>query len=97
MHCSQETMQRSPCAVLSEQSFDSSMGQAERASVEPPVVVVHLEDIVGLGNKMWREITNVSSCLFHLKFGEEQLQTPVSIVGTCFDETHTQIQSNAIR
>ncbi len=90
-------MQRFHYAVPLKQSFDSSMGQVERASVEPPVVVVHLEDIVGLGNKMWREITNVSSCLFHLTFGEEQLQTPVSMVGTCFDETHTQIQSNAIR
>ncbi len=45
-------MQRFLCVVLSEQSFDSLMGQAERASVELPIAVVHLEDIVGLGNRM---------------------------------------------
>ncbi len=38
----------------SEQSFDSSTGQAERASVEPPIAAVHLQVIVGLGNEMWR-------------------------------------------
>src|SRR6266436_747092 len=62
MHCSRRTMQRFLCVVLSERSSDSSMGQAERANVEPLIAVVHLQDIVGLGNKMWREITNVSSC-----------------------------------
>ena len=36
--------------VLSERSFDSSTGQGERANVEPPIAVVHLQDIVGLGN-----------------------------------------------
>ncbi len=62
--------------VPPKQSFDSSMGQAGRASVEPEIAVLHLEDTVGLGNKMWREIINVSSCLFHLTFGEEPLRTP---------------------
>jgi hypothetical protein len=38
--------------VLSEQGFDSSTGQGERASVEPPIAIVHLQDIVGLGNEM---------------------------------------------
>jgi len=90
-------MQRFLCVVLSQQSFDSSMGQAERASVEPQIAVVHLEDTVGLGNKMWREMTNVSSCLFHLPFGEGQLRTRLSIVDTLFDKTHTQILSNTIR
>ena len=47
-------MLRFPYVVLSELSFDSSMGQAERASVEPPIEVVHLQDIVGLGNEMSR-------------------------------------------
>jgi len=36
--------------VLSEQCFDSSTGQRERASVERPIAVVDLKDIVGLGN-----------------------------------------------
>ncbi len=89
-------MQRFLYVVLSEQCSDSSMGQAERANVEPPIAVVHLVDIVGLGNRMWWEITNVSSCLFHLTFGEEQLQSPVSMVDTCFDKSHTQILSNTI-
>ena len=38
--------------VLSERSFDSSTGQGERASVEPPIAVVHLQHIVGPSNKM---------------------------------------------
>jgi hypothetical protein len=37
--------------VPSEQSFDLSTGQGERASVEPPIAVVHLQDNVDLGNK----------------------------------------------
>jgi hypothetical protein len=40
--------------VLSERSFDSSTGQGERASVEPPIAVVHLQDLVGLGKEMLR-------------------------------------------
>ncbi len=43
-------MQQFLYAVLSERSFDSSMGQAERAIVEPPIAVAHLQGIVGLGN-----------------------------------------------
>jgi hypothetical protein len=40
--------------VLSERNFDSSTGQGERASVEPPIAVVHLQDLVGLGKEMLR-------------------------------------------
>jgi len=40
--------------MLSERSFDLSTGQGERASVEPPIAVVHLQDIVGLGDEMSR-------------------------------------------
>jgi hypothetical protein len=40
--------------VLSERSFDSSTGQGERASVEPPIAVVHLQDLVGLSKEMLR-------------------------------------------
>ena len=40
--------------VLSERSFDSSTGQGERASFGPPIAIVHLQDIVGLGNKVLR-------------------------------------------
>jgi hypothetical protein len=40
--------------VLSERSFDSSTGQGERASVELPTAVVHLKDLVRLGNEMLR-------------------------------------------
>jgi hypothetical protein len=47
-------MSRFLYVVLSEQSFDLSTGQGERASVEPPIAVVHLQDIVGLTNKMSR-------------------------------------------
>jgi hypothetical protein len=48
-------MQQFLYVVLSERSFDSSMGQGERASVEPPIAVVRLHDIVGLGNEMYRK------------------------------------------
>jgi hypothetical protein len=40
--------------VLSERSFDLSTDRGERASVEPPIAVVHLQDIVGLDNEMSR-------------------------------------------
>jgi len=52
--CSRRTILRFLYVVLSELSFDSLTGQAERASVEPPIAVVHLQDIVGLGNEMSR-------------------------------------------
>jgi hypothetical protein len=38
--------------VLSERSYDSSTGQGERASVEHPIVVGHLHDIVELGTEI---------------------------------------------
>jgi hypothetical protein len=65
---------------LSGQSCDLSTGQGERASVEHLVVVVHLHDIFGLSNKMYKK-TNVSSCSFRSTLGEERLQTLVSIAG----------------
>jgi hypothetical protein len=40
-------MQQFHYVVLSERSFDSSTGQGEKASVEPPIAVVHLHDTVG--------------------------------------------------
>jgi hypothetical protein len=45
-------MMRFLYVVLSERSFDSTTGQGERASVEPPIAVVHLQDIIALGNEM---------------------------------------------
>jgi hypothetical protein len=70
--------------ALSEQSFDLSTGQAERASVGPPTAVVHLYDNVGLGNQLWKETTNVLSCLSRLTLGEEQLQNSSQYGATCF-------------
>jgi hypothetical protein len=35
--------------VLTEQRFDSPTGQGDKASVEGPIAVVHLQDIVELG------------------------------------------------
>jgi hypothetical protein len=39
------------CGVLPKQSFDSSMGQGETASVARPSAVGHLHDAVSLGNE----------------------------------------------
>jgi hypothetical protein len=41
------------CVVLSEQSFDLSMGQAERASVGPPIAAVRLQDNINFGNQLY--------------------------------------------
>jgi hypothetical protein len=38
--------------VLSERSFDLSTGQGARASFEPPIAGVHLQDLVRLSNEM---------------------------------------------
>ena len=65
--------------VLSERSSDSTTGQGERASVEPPIAVVHLKNMVELGNKTLKGTTNVLSCLFRLTLGEEQLRNPNSV------------------
>ncbi len=73
------------------------MGQGGRATAERPFAAGHLQDTISHGDEVWKKITNVSSCLFHLTFGEEQLRTPVSMLDTCFDKTHTQILPNAIR
>jgi hypothetical protein len=44
-----------PYVVLSERSFDSSTGQGEKASVELPIAVVHLQDNVDLDNRTYWE------------------------------------------
>ncbi len=49
--------------VLFEQSFDLSTDQEERASVEPPIAVDHLQDIVGPGNEFQR-VNNKRFILF---------------------------------
>ena len=51
MHCSQRTTLQFPYVVLSEQSFDSSTGQEEKASVERRVVAGHLQDTIGIINE----------------------------------------------
>ena len=84
-------MMRFQHVVPPKQSCGSSTGQGGRATAERPFAAGHLQDTVGHDDKVWREMTNVSSCLFHLTFGEGQLRTPVSMVDTCFDKIHTQI------
>ena len=90
-------MQRSLYVVLSEQSIGLSTGQGGRATAERPFAAGHLQDVIGHGDEVWRKITNVSSYFFHLTFGKEQLQTPVSIFYTCFDKARTQILLDTIR
>ncbi len=75
MPCSRRTMMRFHYVVPSKRSCGSSTGQGGRANAEPPFAAGHLQDTIGHGDEVWRKVTNVSSCLFHLTFGEEQLQT----------------------
>ncbi len=49
--------------VPSEQSSDLSTGQGERASVEPPIAVVHLQDVVGPDSELQR-VNNKRFILF---------------------------------
>jgi hypothetical protein len=59
----------SHCVVLSEQSCDSLTGQEQRASVERPVAVGHLQDTVGLGNDGWgkkRQTFHLVYFVYHL-------------------------------
>jgi hypothetical protein len=72
------------CVVLSEQSYDSSTGQGERASVERPFVAGHLQDTSVSATKGGGKATNVSSCSFRLTLGEERLRPRVSTGDTCF-------------
>ena len=69
-HCSRRTILQSHYVELSEQSFDSSTGQGERASVELPIAAGHLQVAVGLGNEMLEchEMTNVSLDLHRWPF-----------------------------
>jgi len=59
--------------VLPKQSFGSSTGQGERASVECPFAAGHLHDanVVSLGNERWVQKTDISFCLFHVTLDEE--------------------------
>ena len=52
MDYSQRTMLPSLHVVLSEQSYDSSTGREERASVERPVAAGHLRHAVGPSNEI---------------------------------------------
>ena len=72
IHYSRRTMLRFLDVVLSERSFDLSTGQEERASVEHPVAVGHLQDTVSLGLSTTRcrgKTTNVLSS--RLRIGDE--------------------------
>ncbi len=82
-------MMRFQLIVPPKQSCGSPTGQEGRATAECLFAAGHLQDIIGHGDEVWRKIANVSSCLFRLMFGEERLQTPVSMVDTCFNKTHT--------
>lgn len=66
--------------------FDSSTDQEERARVEYPVAVGHLQDTnFGLSvTKCRGETTNVLSCLSRSRFREEQLRSQISTVDVCF-------------
>ena len=44
-------MLRFRCVAISEQNCDLSTGQGERAIVELPIAVGHLQDMINLGNK----------------------------------------------
>jgi hypothetical protein len=73
--------------VPSKRSCGSSTDQEERASVEHPVAVGHLQDTVSLGlsaTKCRGKTTNVLSCSSRLRFGEEQLRNQVSTVDAYF-------------
>ena len=83
--------------VPPKRSCGSSTDQGRRATAERPFAAGHLQDAIGHGDEVWRKITNVSSYFFHLTFGKEQLQTPVSIFYTCFDKARTQILLDTIR
>ena len=78
MRCSRRTILEILYTVPPKQSFGSSTGQAERATVERSFATDHLHDAISLGNKRWIEKTDVSICLFHVILDEEQLRPPRS-------------------
>jgi hypothetical protein len=61
---SQKTMPQSLCIGLSKQSYDSSTGQAERATVERRIVAGHLQDTVGLSKERYGGNGNKRFILF---------------------------------
>jgi hypothetical protein len=69
-------MQQFLYVVLPKQSFGSSTGQGERASVERPFAAGHLHDAVSLANERRVQKTDVSFCLFHVTLDEERLRPP---------------------
>jgi hypothetical protein len=70
--------------VLPKQSFGSSTGQGERASVERPFAAGRLHDAVSLGQREMDSKTDVSFCLFHVTLDEERLRPPSEPGDTCF-------------
>jgi hypothetical protein len=87
IHCSRKTMLQFLYVVPPKRSCGLSTDQEERASVEHPVAVDHLQDTVSLRLLVTTsrgKTTNVLSCSSRLRFGEEQLRTQVSTVDTCF-------------
>ena len=65
--------------VLPERSCDSLTGPGETTSEERPVAAGPLQTIPSVSPTKGREnTTNVSSCSYRLRLGEERLQTQVS-------------------
>src|SRR5258708_673371 len=78
MHCSQRTTLQFLDVALPKQSFGSSTGRGERASVERPFAAGHLHDAVSIGIERWVQETDVSFYLFHVTLDEERLRTSES-------------------
>ncbi len=60
--------------MLPKQSFGSSTGRGEKATVERRFAAGHLHDAVSLGIEIWVQKTDVSFYLFHLTLDEERLR-----------------------
>jgi hypothetical protein len=87
IHYSRRTMLWFLHDVYNRRCCDSSTDQGERAIAERPVTIGYLQDTVGLGVsaiKCRGKTTNVLSCSYRLRFGEEQLRLQVSTVEACF-------------
>ena len=83
-HHSRRTTLQIHYVVLPKQRCGSSTGQGERASLEHPVVVGHLQDNVSLGKEIDGEkTTHVSSYSIRLIYDELRLRTHVSTSDTC--------------
>jgi len=83
--------------VLFEQSFDLSTDQEERASVEPPIAVDHLQDCW-----TWQRTAEGKQQTFRLVYFVQRLAKrnyePKSVrVLSALGDTHTQILSDTIR